>query len=71
MRVLRRMQKNLQYGKITKDGILTEANEANEGLSIPRQTEAQIPFVTFVAFCRESSVFVAFPYCDVLKVDRR
>jgi hypothetical protein len=68
MRVLRRMQKNLQYGKITKDRILTEANE---GLSTPRQTEAQIPFVTFVAFCRESSVFVAFPYCDVLKVDRR
>jgi hypothetical protein len=44
-------------------GILTEPNEANEGLSHAKTNSGRLPFITF---CKRSSVFVAFvifPYC--------
>ena len=46
--------------------ILTEGNEANEGCGMLSQIQAEEPSLPSFAFCKISSVFVAFvifPYC--------
>jgi hypothetical protein len=56
-----------RFGKITKtEDFLTEGNEANEGLFFGpwRRCRNNTTFVTFVAFCKISSVLCLFPLGD-------